>query len=399
MAPTRRASAWRVALAFVVTMLGTTLPTPLYPLYQRRFGLSGLTTTVIYAVYAVGVVAGLLLVGSWSDQIGRRCMLLSGLVLSGMSAVLFLLAGDLWTLLAGRLLSGLSVAVFTGTATAALVDLAPVGRQRRASLLAASANTGGLGTGPLLSGVLAQYAPQPIRLCFLVDLALIVAAGVGIGRIGEPATGPRRLRPRLQRLRVPAPVRPAFIRAGIAGFAGFAVLGLFAAVSASFLAQVLHVRNHAVTGLVVLLAFGASSAGQVLSSALGERAALSAGCLGLAGGAGLVAASLAAASLPLLVAGAVAGGLSHGLVFRSGLAMVAAGSPPGQRAEVASSLFVTLYLGISLPVIGLGAAADRYGLLRSGIAFAALAGLLALVAFAGMLRPVPPPLPPPASER
>jgi MFS family permease len=375
---------WLVAFAFAVTMLGTTLPTPLYPIYQQRFGFSGLTVTVIYALYAVGVVGGLLLFGSWSDRVGRSLMLVVGLLLSGLSAVAFLFAGGLAMLLAGRLLSGVSVGIFTGTATAAIVELAAPGRQRRASLLAASANTGGLGSGPLLSGVLAQYAPQPVQLCFLVDLALLALAAIGFVWIPEAAGAPGGLRPKFQRLRVPAQVRGAFVRAGIAGFASFAVLGLFVAVCAAFLAQVLHAPNHAVPGLVVFVAFGASSLGQVLSTAISERAALAAGCVGLAAGSAVVAASLLRASLPLVVAGALVCGLSHGLVFRAGLAMVTAASPPGQRAEVASSFFVTLYIGISLPVIGLGAAGDRYGLLRSGVAFAVLVGLLALVALASL---------------
>lgn len=54
--------------AFTVTMLGTTLPTPLYSLYQERFGFSELTITVIFAVYAGGVIAALLLFGSSSSS-------------------------------------------------------------------------------------------------------------------------------------------------------------------------------------------------------------------------------------------------------------------------------------------------------------------------------------------
>jgi MFS family permease len=380
-----RGAAWLVAFAFIVTMLGTTLPTPLYPLYQARFALSGLTATVIYALYAVGVIAGLLLFGAWSDRIGRRRMLLSGLLLSGLSAVVFLFAGNLTMLLTGRVLSGLSVAMLTGTATAALVDLAAPGRQRRASLVAAAANTGGLGTGPLLAGVLAQYAPQPVRLCFAVDLILVALAVIGLAGIPEPVAAGRRSRPRVQRLRVPTAVRGAFLRAGIAGFAGFAVLGLFAAVSAAFLGQVLHARNHALTGLVAFLAFSASTLGQFASAALPDRRALPVGCLGLALGAEVVAASLSYRSLPVLVLGALVCGLAHGLVFRAGLTMVTTASPPDQRAEVASSLFVTLYVGISIPVIGLGAAAERFGLLHSGVIFGVLAAGLALVAFLSLV--------------
>ncbi|HKT04624.1 MAG TPA: MFS transporter, partial [Rugosimonospora sp.] len=174
-----RAAAWRVAFAYLVIMLGTTLPTPLYPLYQSRFGFTDVAVTGLYALYALGVIIALLLFGAWSDQIGRRRMLRTGLVLSALSAGAFVVAvtvpsGGPAALLAGRILSGMSVAFVTGTATAALVDLAPPDRRRRASLVAAAVNTAGLGAGPLLAGVLAQYAREPLKLSFAVDFALVV---------------------------------------------------------------------------------------------------------------------------------------------------------------------------------------------------------------------------------
>src|SRR6202050_3200287 len=119
------------AFALAVAMLGTTLPTPLYALYRQQFGFSELMITVIFATYAAGVIASLLLFGRLSDQIGRRWLLLPGLVLSALSAVCFLTATGLPLLLVGRVLSGLSAGIFTGTATATLVDLAPEGRRGR----------------------------------------------------------------------------------------------------------------------------------------------------------------------------------------------------------------------------------------------------------------------------
>src|SRR6185295_19036721 len=71
----RRGGAVAVAYALAVTMLGTTLPTPLYGLYRDRFGLSELITTVVFAVYAAGVLGALLLVGGLSDIVGRRRVL------------------------------------------------------------------------------------------------------------------------------------------------------------------------------------------------------------------------------------------------------------------------------------------------------------------------------------
>jgi len=144
------------AYAFAVTMAGTTLPTPLYPLYRERFGFSELMITVIFATYAAGVIVALVLVGRLSDEIGRRPVLLPALALSALSAVAFLLAQGLVPLLVGRVLSGFSAGIFTGTATATLVDIAPPRRRGRGTLVATAANMGGLGCGPLLAGLLAQ---------------------------------------------------------------------------------------------------------------------------------------------------------------------------------------------------------------------------------------------------
>ena len=288
-----------IGAAFAITMLGTTLPTPLYPLYEKAFGFGELVTTVVFAAYAVGVTVALVLLGHWSDQLGRKPMLLAGLVLSGLSAVVFLLAGSLGWLFVGRVLSGLSAGIFTGTATATIVDLAPEHGKARVSLIAAAVNMGGLGAGPLLAGVLAQYAPLPLRLCFIVDLMLVVVAVAGIAAVREPVQRASTPRLRPQKITVPVEIRGVFTRAVIAGFAGFAVLGLFTAVSPAFLGTVLHDTNHALTGAVVISVFIASTIGQSLSSAIGEQRALMMGCAGLIVGMIVVGASLPIRSLRL----------------------------------------------------------------------------------------------------
>lgn len=375
-----------VAYAFAVTMLGTTLPTPLYPIYQAEYGFSALTITVIFAVYAAGVIAGLVLVGPMSDQIGRRRVLLPGLLISALAAVVFLLPGGLPTLLIARILSGISAGVFTGTATATLLDLAPRDKRQRAGLVAAAVNMGGLGLGPAVAGVLSQYAPHPLALCYVVDLVLVLVAVLALRAVPETVELPERPRLRPQKLGVPPETRPTFVRAVIAGFAGFAVLGLFTAISPSFLGKILGVHDHAAVGFVVFSLFAASTVGQVLASLTHRRRALLAGCLVLAVGAACIAASLLVVSLPLLVLGAVVSGLGQGASFRSALTEVGNASPTAQRAEVSSSFFVAIYVAISLPVVGVGALEQGVGLVTAGLAFAVLIGLLALVAFAALVR-------------
>jgi MFS family permease len=134
-----------VGLAFAVTMVGTTLPTPLYPAYASALGFGELVITLVYATYAVGVIGALVLVGHWSDQLGRRPMVIVALAFSALSAAAFLMPLALSWLFVGRLLSGISAAVVTGTATAYVVDLARPSGRARASLVAAAVNMAGLG--------------------------------------------------------------------------------------------------------------------------------------------------------------------------------------------------------------------------------------------------------------
>jgi MFS family permease len=363
--------------AFWATMVGTTLPTPLYVIYQQRFGLSELIITVIFATYAAGVIAALLLFGRISDVVGRRPVLLVGLVMSALSAVVFLLAQGLAPLLAGRFLSGLSAGIFTGTATAALVDLAGQESRGRATLVAAVANMGGLGCGPLLAGILAQLAPLPLRLSYWADLGLLIPALAGVLLMPEVVQPHDRPKLRIQRLSVPPQAREAFIPAALAGFAGFAVMGLSTAVTPAFLGQVLGIQSEIVVGAVVFGVFAASVLGQLLLERFSQRTAMVAGCAGLIAGMGLLAAGLGASSLALLVLGATLAGGGQGLSFRAALAAVNQASPPGRRAEVASSFFIVAYLAISIPVIGEGVLAQAAGLRSAGIAFAGVVAVLA----------------------
>jgi MFS family permease len=364
------------AFALGVAMLGTTLPTPLYALYREQFGFSELMITVIFATYAAGVIASLLLFGRLSDQLGRRWLLLPGLVLSALSAVCFLTATGLPLLLVGRVLSGLSAGIFTGTATATLVDLAPEGRRGRATLVAAMANMGALGCGPLLTGLLSQWAGSPLRLTFWVDLALLVPAAVGVWAMPEPVTRARhpQLRPRAPK--IPKEMRSTFIDAALAGFAGFAVLGLLTAVTPDFLGQELGVTNRAIVGLVVFSMFAGSLVGQLALQFIPERSAIPTGAGALIAGMAALALGLAASSLALLVLGTVIAGFGQGLTLRGGLTAVNERSPVAERGAVASSFFVVMYVAISLPVIGEGVLTQVIGLRPAGLTFAALVAAL-----------------------
>ncbi|GGV08969.1 MFS transporter [Streptomyces litmocidini] len=372
---------------FVVGMTGTTLPTPLYPLYQEKFGFSELTVTVVYAVYAFGVIGVLLLAGNASDGVGRRPTLFWGLGFAAASAVCFLCADGLGWLYAGRLLSGLSAGLFTGAATAYVMDLAPPGGQSRATFVATAANMGGLGCGPLLAGLLAEYAPEPLLLPFAVHLALVAVSAVVLLRLPETVRDPRPLTTvRPQRPALPAEVRPVFVPAATASFAGFALFGLFTSVSPAFLGRFLHVDNHAVSGLVVALAFFASTAGQLAVGRFGVSRSLPLGCAVLFAGLAFLAGALSAELLVLVVLAAVVGGIGQGLSFRAAMSAVAAAAPVERRAAVISALFLVAYTGISIPVIGVGLLTGPLGLEEAGLVFTGCMLVLVTSAAVYLLR-------------
>src|SRR5580704_11486436 len=174
----RRVAFWLVASVLAALMLGTTLPTPLYVVYQAQWHFSAAIVTVTFAVYAAAVMATLLLAGRSSDEAGRKPVLAVALGASALSTVVFILAPDVGVLIAARIVSGLSAGLMTGTATATLTELVPASAGRRASLVATAANMGGLGLGPLVAGLFAQYLPHPTTLVFAAYLAVLAAAAI-----------------------------------------------------------------------------------------------------------------------------------------------------------------------------------------------------------------------------
>jgi MFS family permease len=239
----------------------------------------------------------------------------------------------------------------------------------------------------LLAGALAQFAPDPLRLSYAVHLGLLVPAAVAVVLIPEPVeVEERRLSLRLQRLSVPREMRAIFVRAATASFAAFAVMGLFTAVEPAFLAELLKLSSHLLAGAIVFGLFFFSLLGQLALELIPARRALPLGCAVLVAGSGLLAAGTAANSLALFLAGMVVAGVGIGLCFRAGLAVVNDSSPATQRAEVASSFFVVSYVAISLPIVGIGIAAQAAGLRAAGIVFTGLVAAVALAVMASLAR-------------
>jgi MFS family permease len=381
------AGLWAVAFAFLAVMAFSTLPTPLYALYQARDHFSMFLITVVYAAYAVGVIAALFLAGHVSDWLGRRRTLVPAVLTSVVSALVFLFWRDVPGLLVARVLSGLSVGVLTATATAYIAELhlgaRPGASPVRAQILATGANLGGLGLGSLVSGVLAQTVGAPLTVPFVLFAALLLVGAIAAALAPETVTRPESRPPyRPQRVAVPADARGRFFGAAAGGVAAFAACGLFASLAPSFLAGTLGNDSHLLAGIPAFAAFTAGVTAQLATATWRVRRLLLTGMAGLLGGMALVVAATWLPSLALfLVGGAIAGG-GAGLLFKSGIVIASGLAAPEQRAEVLAGFFLASYIGISVPVVGLGLLEQ---LVEPRVALVAFAALL-LVGVAASAR-------------
>src|ERR1700683_5218215 len=171
----RHVAFWVAGATLTLFLCGASAPSPLYAIYQTKFGFSTTVLTAIFAVYAVAVLAAVLPAGELSDQVGRRPVIIFGLGLQMVATALFLIANDIALLFAARVLQGVSVGVVIGALSALLVDLQDRGSSL-GPLVASVASPLGLAIGALLGGALVEYAASPLRTVYWVLLALFVLA-------------------------------------------------------------------------------------------------------------------------------------------------------------------------------------------------------------------------------
>jgi MFS family permease len=371
---------WLVAVAFVVLLFGVTLPTPLYVVYQAQWGFSAGVLTSIFGIYAAGVLTALLVFGRASDEVGRKAALFAALSIATASTLLFLFAGSVTWLYVARLLSGLAAGLTQGTAAAALAELEPQHDQRRAALVSSTVSTGAAGLGPLLAGLLVQYAGWRTHLVFVIYLICLMLAFIALMRVPEPVPDRRRLTVRLQRPFVPAAARAPFVAAVSAAIAIAALLGLFVSLVPSFLAVDMHQTNHAVAGFVVFLLFAVATVSQVALHGLSPRHALLGGFVCLIVGLGLFLIGLDASSLGAFVAGTICAGVGAGLGLMGALAAANRTAPPEHRGEVMSGFFLAVYGGMSIPALIVGISSQHFGFFEPTLVCAVV--LTALVVFA-----------------
>lgn len=380
---------WIIAIAFCSQMAFCAIPTPLYAIYQQRDGFPTIVLTVIFAVYAVGVMLSLYLAGHVSDWLGRRRVILASLLGSVLAALLFVFWNDVPGLVVARFVSGLAIGALTATATAHLSELGAAARHAtgRAGLVATFANLGGIGLGPLVGGVLATWTAKPLVVPFVGFAVLLTVEAIFVALVPETV---ERLeeRPayRPQRIAVPAAGRGAFWAAGAAAFGSFAVFGTFMGLSSTFLVGILGQRSHLLAGISPFVVFTSAAGAQIVTARFAVRRqialSITLGAVGL-GGIGVAA---LVGSLPLFLVGGGVAGAGIGILFRGALGVVAIVADPQRRGEALAGVFLVAYAGMTIPPLITAAALSVWPAVTVLVVLVVLAAILVAVSGSRLLR-------------
>jgi MFS family permease len=373
--------------ALAIMLIGSSLPTPLFPVYGQLFHFGSLGITLLFSAYTLLVIPALVLIGPLSDAKGRREVLVAALGISVVYAALFAAANQRAWLFVGQGIEAVAMGALQGTGAHTLVESDPRQDRRRASAVASAVTMGGAAAGLLLAGALAEYGPLSRRLPYLVEIVLLIGALVAVVTFVPPRRNRNPWRPR--RPTIPPHIRRPFLVASTSAFVAWAVGGLYLALVPSFVWTALHHRNLLVSGAIVALMMGTSAAAQLVAQRLPSRPVQQAGVVIMGLSVAVIAVTTHYPALaPLLIASVLAG-VGHGLAFMGSLGDVSEIAPHDRKADVVASYYVVVYFSTALPVIGVGVLAGSMGLLPAVSLFAYVVFAVCVLGLVGLVAETP----------
>ena len=375
---------------FVLFAAAASAPTPLYVVYQKAWGFSPTTLTVIFAVYVFGLIGSLLTVGALSDHIGRRPVLGAAIALEAFAFVAFLFAGNVVGLLVARVAQGIATGIAFSTLGATLVDLNPPHAPGRAGLVNGIAPISGLALGSLGCGALVQFAPAPTHLVFALLLVGTGLAAVAVVLLPETSAGrPGVLASLIPVVGIPSRLRPDVYALVPIIVASWALGGLFLSLGPSVAAGLFGLTNHLVGGLVVTLLCGTGAMSAFALRHWPTRRVLGISATTLSAGIALSLAGVESQAVVLAVGGTVVAGVGFGASALGSFGTLARIAGPGERSELLAAALVIAYLAFSLPALAAGLAATSFGLHPTTVVYGlgvVVLGLIALAAQAVRVR-------------
>jgi MFS family permease len=388
-----RSASFAVIVAIMVLFqAASSAPAPLYVVYQRLWGFSAGTLTLIFAIFVFALLGTLLMAGQLSDYLGRRPVLVAAIAVQAGALVLFLLAGDVTMLLAGRAVQGIATGLVLPALGATLVDFNPAHAPGRAAVVSGVVPVGGLAAGALACSSLVQFAPDPTRLVWIVLLAAMAVALAAVLALPEPAARqPGAVRSLTPRLGIPRRLRREVVALFPVIAASWALGGLYLSLGPSAAVGIFGLTSHFDGGLVVTLLCGTGALTAYALRGAGAAAVLRISAAGLAAGTAVTLAGMPAGSVPAAVAGTIAAGAGYGasgLAAFGSLARLAGPAGPAERSGLFAVAYVVAYLAFSGPALVAGYAATRAGLHATVAVYAVLVIVVAVAALAiGELRP------------
>jgi MFS family permease len=379
----RNVAFYLLASIVVFLLAGSSAPTPLYSLYQAEWGFSPITTTVVFGVYALAVLVSLLTVGSLSDHLGRRPVLLVALAVQAVTMAVFATADGVPVLMAARVLQGLSTGAALGAVGAGLLDL----DRARGTLANAVSAPIGTASGSLIAGLFVQYLPAPMHLIYLALGAVFIIQAVGVGFMSEMSSPrPGALGSLRVQFALPATVRRPMLVAAPALIAAWSLAGLYGSLGPTLVRLMVGRTSFVLGGLALFVIAGSGALTVVLLRSRAPRTVMFIGTIGLLAGVGLTLVAVYATSAVGFFLGSAVAGIGFGAGFQGAIRSVVPLAAPHERSGVLSILFVISYLAMGIPAViagvlvvhggGILDTTRDYGLAVMVLALAALLGLL-----------------------
>lgn len=370
---------WFITFSLFVIMLGTNLPIPLFSLYQEQLDLSPGMVTFIFGIYALTIIPTSLVAGQLSDHIGRKKILILGMVMSVVGTACFAFAEGIFTILLSRFFQGLSVGLFNGVAVATMIETHPSHDKTFCAFVSSIAMSVGNALGPLFAGVVAESFMHSTRMPFFIHFFLLVPCLVGLVTINETLKEKRS--GRLYIPHIPIEIRSSFYLASFTSILVWAVIGLFLTVLPTYLFTFTGTRSIIVSGLIVFLALGSSTVAQVVLRKL-SLSTFSVTLIGIISALSCLT-GLAilnwVPSLPILIICTILAGCGHGPAFVGSLSLINEIAPETVRGNVISVFYAMSYLGVSGPLLGLGWSAQWIGLFPAVNLFLTIIAILLAV--------------------
>ncbi|WP_254774856.1 MFS transporter [Polaromonas sp. YR568] len=388
------ATRWKLPSAAAFPLLAVLLfaffvagsaPSPLFVVFQQQWGFSPALLTVAFAIYAIALLASLLVAGSLSDHIGRRPVVFTALLLQAGAMLTFLLAESINGIIAARIVQGIATGMVSGALTAAVVEAAPAAQKRLGAMIGSVSPLAGLAVGALLTGIAVKFALHPVPLVFGVLAAICVVGAVATLFLPESVTPrPGALASLVPRISIPVQARAEFARGLPTILAVWSLAGLYLSLVPSMLQQIFGIHDGVVNGLAIAAFFGLGAASPTLLKNLSPVRMSAVGMSVLAVGTGLVVVSLATRSVALFFVGTALAGFGGGSAFSSQVQTLAPLAQPHQRAELFAALYAASYLIFSVPAMLAGRLIAPLGLQATAEGYAAL--VLVVAALGAWLR-------------